>query len=228
MSDRKDDRNSMLEIHIIVMAKEPRAGTVKTRLCPPLTPVEAAGLARAALIDTLHVVARTNVRAHSVILEGDVGDWLPSSCAVIVQRQGDFAHRLAGAMEDAWDQHQIPIVLIGMDTPQVNSGLLASCARSLLQPDVDAVLGRAADGGYWIIGSREPVAGMFDGVPMSTDRTADVQLEKLEHLGLRTTLLPMLRDVDEFDDALAVAASAPDTEFARAVKKLSLGLLLHD
>ena len=91
----------------------------------------------------------------------------------------------AGAIEDAWERTPCPILLIGMDTPQVSVADLEAAAMTLLAPGVDAVLGLADDGGYWVIGSRHPVPGMFTGVPMSTDRTAASQLHRLDDLGLR-------------------------------------------
>ncbi len=82
------------------------------------------------------------------------------------------------------------------------------------------MLGPAADGGYWAIGFAAAAAGAFDGVPMSTDFTFDAQLARLARLGLRTRLLPPLRDVDTIEDAEQVAAAAPATRFAAAIGSL--------
>ncbi len=216
-----------LGVQIVVVAKEPRPGAVKTRLCPPLSPHEAAIVAEAALIDTMQVVARCRVRRRLVALDGAPGPWLPSNCEVMPQRPGPFAGRLEGAIEDAWARNGLPVLLIGMDTPQLEVALLESAAQALLTPGVDASLGPAEDGGYWLLGTRRPVSGMFAGVPMSTDRTAQVQLARLGALALRCSLLPMLRDVDTYADALAVARSAPHSVFASAIRALGAAVETH-
>jgi hypothetical protein len=207
-----------LAVQVVVIAKEPRPGAVKTRLCPPLTPEQAAELAEAALADTCRVVACTRVQGRVMALEGRTGRWVPPGCDIVVQRTGAFGERLAGAIDDAWALHPLPVLLIGMDTPQLDTQLVESAARALLDPGVDTVLGPANDGGYWLIGAREPVAGMFAGVPMSTDHTAAAQLRRLHTLSLTCSLLPTLRDVDTFEDALAVASASPHTAFARALR----------
>jgi glycosyltransferase A (GT-A) superfamily protein (DUF2064 family) len=88
-----------------------------------------------------------------------------------------------------------------------------SCAR-LENSAVDVVLGATFDGGYWGIGFKQPVPGAFACVPMSAPNTFDRQVERLSALGLSHAVLPRLRDVDTFDDACAVAAPIPASEFA--------------
>jgi uncharacterized protein len=83
------------------------------------------------------------------------------------------------------------------------------------------VLGPALDGGYWTIGLRRPHASAFSGVPMSRADTCAAQRRRLESLGLRTALLPPLRDVDTIDDAAAVARTCPRTHFAAAFTRVA-------
>ena len=90
-------------------------------------------------------------------LEGRPGPWVPPGCDIVVQRTGTFGERLAGAIDDAWSLHPLPVLLIGMDTPQLTTWLVEGAARALLAPGVDTVLGPANDGGYWLIGTRAPV-----------------------------------------------------------------------
>ena len=104
-----------------------------------------------------------------------------------------------------------------MDTPQVTRGDLARGLERLAAPGVDAVLGPAADGGYWAIGLREAQPRAFLGVPMSTAWTGRAQRARLRRLGLRVALLPALRDVDRIADARAVAALRTAGRFARAL-----------
>jgi rSAM/selenodomain-associated transferase 1 len=204
---------------LLVIAKAPVAGRVKTRLCPPCTPAEAAALASAALADTLAAAALAERAARRVlVLDGLAGDWLPPGFDVIPQRGDGLAERLAAAFADAGE----PALLIGMDTPQVTPALLDAGMAAL--DGAGAVLGMAPDGGYWAIGLRRPDAAVFRGVPMSAPITAAVQAARLAALGLRTASLPPLRDVDTIADAHAVAAAAPGSRFAAALAGLRLRL----
>jgi uncharacterized protein len=198
---------------LVVIAKAPRPGHSKTRLCPPCTPRQAASLARAALADTLDAVRATPVSRHVIVLDGDPGDWLPGGFEVLPQRGGGLDERLANAFEDVAG----PALLIGMDTPQVTPRDLRDTLALLAEPAIDAVLGPAPDGGYWAIGLREPDPDVFLGVPMSSARTCRVQRSRLSQLGLRVGELPALRDVDRIADAHAVAKLAPTGRFARAL-----------
>jgi rSAM/selenodomain-associated transferase 1 len=200
---------------LLVIAKEPVAGRVKTRLCPPCTPGEAAALASAALADTLAAASRTVRAARRVlVLDGDGGDWIPPGFDVVAQRGDGLAARLDAAFADAGG----PALLIGMDTPQVTPALLDAGIAAL--DGAPAVLGAALDGGYWAIGLRRRDPAVFRGVPMSVATTAVVQRVRLAALGLPTAILPPLRDVDTFADARAVAAEAPGSRFAEAFRAL--------
>jgi len=203
---------------LLVIAKAPVAGASKTRLCPPCSPQQAAGLARAALCDTLHAVAATpGVQRRVLVLDGAPGPWLPRGFEVVPQRGGGLAARLAHAFAAC----EGPALLVGMDTPQLTPALLAAGARAL-GAGAASVLGLAADGGYWAIGLRRSDGAVFDGVPMSTARTGAAQRARLVALGLAPVMLPVLRDVDRIADAIAVAAAAPATRFARALGRLEL------
>jgi uncharacterized protein len=197
---------------LIVIAKEPAPGRSKTRLCPPLSAEAAAGLAEASLADTLAAAAACPARRHVLVLDGEVGDWLPPGFEVIAQRGEGLDERLASAFEDVAES----ALLIGMDTPQVSPELLAAALRELGRARTDAVLGPALDGGYWAIGLRRPRRELFLGVPMSSPATCAAQLARLRGAGLRVRKLPPLRDVDVIDDARAVAGLAPGSRFAQA------------
>jgi rSAM/selenodomain-associated transferase 1 len=196
---------------LVVIAKAPVAGHSKTRLCPPLEPAQAATLAEAALADTLQAVAWTPGATRRVlVLDGEPGPWLPAGFEVLAQRGDGFGQRLANAVRDIGE----PLLMVGMDTPQLTRALLADALQRLDDPAVDAVLGPTPDGGYWAIGLAAADPSVFDGVPMSTAQTGARQRARLDELGLRTVQLDTLRDVDTFDDATAVAALAPWTRFA--------------
>ena len=200
---------------LLVIAKAPVPGRVKTRLCPPCTPEQAARLARAALEDTLAAAAgATHAGRRLLVLDGAPGAWLPPEWEVVEQRGDGLAERLAAAFEDAGG----PAFLVGMDTPQVSPALLAAGIDAV--QEADAVFGAALDGGYWGIGLRGPDPRVFDRVPMSADNTGAVQLVRLAILGLRTAILPPLRDIDTIEDARAVALEAPHGRFAAALATL--------
>jgi hypothetical protein len=110
-------------------------------------------------------------------------------------------------------------VQIGMDTPQLGAGDLDAAMAALAGPGVDAVLGPAADGGWWAIGLRRPHPRTFTGIATSRPDTGARQADRLAALGLRTHRLPVASDVDTWDDALAVAALSPGSSFAAAVRR---------
>ncbi len=200
---------------VVVIAKAPRAGRVKTRLTPVFTPHEAATLAAAAIRDTLDAARGTGTRTF-VAWEGPRPTWLGPELEVVDQRGEGLGERLDAALHDALgDTQDRPTLLVGMDTPQVTSAHLHADWHG-----ADAVLGMCEDGGYWAIGLRRYRPGLFDGVPMSTDHTGAAQLERLRACGLSVHLLPPMRDIDEPEDAAAVAALAPETRFARTYRRI--------
>jgi len=205
-------------LHVIVMAKEPRPGRAKTRLCPPCTPEEAAAVATAALADTLHAVADCGATRKVLALDGDPGPWLPPGFEVIPQRGRDFNERLI----HAWADTGGPGIQIGMDTPQVTAseldGLLdrIDCGAARR-----AVLGHADDGGWWVIGWRaaDP-RSVFAGIPMSSSVTGQAQEHRLLAMGFDIFQADAKRDIDDVEDLCAVAGEAPDLRTAALARTL--------
>ncbi|MFE6486783.1 DUF2064 domain-containing protein [Streptomyces sp. NPDC057757] len=196
---------------LLVIAKEPVPGRVKTRLTPPFTPREAALLAEASLVDTLRTVAATPAARHVLVLDGTPGSWLPPGFDVVPQCAGGLDERLAAAFAGC----EGPALLIGMDTPQVTPELL-----TVDFADCDAYFGPAEDGGFWALGLATPDPELLRGVPMSTPHTGTVQRARLTAAGLRVRDLPALRDVDTAADAQAVATAAPHSRFATELTRL--------
>ncbi|MCC5950953.1 MAG: DUF2064 domain-containing protein [Acidimicrobiia bacterium] len=206
--------------HLTVVAKAPVPGRVKTRLCPPCTPEQAALVAAACLQDTLEAAAACRADEVVLALDGDGSHrWVPPSVRVIDQGTGALADRLC----HTWETTGTPGLQIGMDTPQVTPELLDDCLDRLAQPGIDAVLGPASDGGWWAIGLTVPCTGAFAGIPTGRHDTGERQHRRLLELGLRVELLPVLRDVDDLADARAVAADAPDTSLAAVLHTLEQG-----
>ncbi|MGW3647797.1 TIGR04282 family arsenosugar biosynthesis glycosyltransferase [Streptomyces sp. NPDC000878] len=198
---------------LLVIAKEPRPGRVKTRLTPPFTPAQAAALAEASLADTLRTVAATPATRRVLVLDGAPGPWLPPGFDVVPQCPGGLDERLAAAFASC----DGPALLIGMDTPQVTPALL-----TVDFADCDAYFGPAEDGGFWALGLADPEPALLRGVPMSTPTTGAVQRARLVAAGLRVRDLPRLRDVDTAADAEAVAALAPHGRFAAELHRLGV------
>ncbi|MER6692649.1 TIGR04282 family arsenosugar biosynthesis glycosyltransferase [Streptomyces minutiscleroticus] len=196
---------------LLVVAKEPRPGRVKTRLTPPYTPQEAAALAEAALADTLDAVAAAPATRRMLVLDGRPGPWLPPGFDVVPQCGGGLDERLAAAFAACGE----PALLVGMDTPQITPSLLTVDFE-----DCDAYLGPAEDGGFWALGLADPDPALLRGVPMSTARTGALQHERLLAAGLRVRGLPRLRDVDTAADAAAVAAATPRGRFGARFRAL--------
>ncbi|WP_030413204.1 TIGR04282 family arsenosugar biosynthesis glycosyltransferase [Streptomyces sp. NRRL S-1448] len=202
---------------VLVIAKEPVPGRVKTRLTPPYTPDEAAQLAAAALYDTLLAVRAMPARRRTVVLDGHPGDWLPDGFEVRPQCAGGLDERLAAAFAASPG----PTLLLGMDTPQVTAELLAPALELTAWQHHDAWFGPAEDGGFWALGLADPDPRLLRGVPMSTAATGAAQRARLAAAGLRIGDLPVLRDVDTAADALRVAAQAPTGRFATTLARLT-------
>jgi uncharacterized protein len=235
----------VLAAQVLVIAKAPVPGRVKTRLTPPFSPVQAARLAEAALADTMTAAARVPAARHVIALDGAPGRWLPAGFDVIGQHGTGLDERIATAFSQAYARLRLPVVLIGMDTPQVTPELLESAIRPLLgdganqagtfagmpgwpgeasaagdAPVADATLGLADDGGFWLLGLRRPDPRLVYGVPMSTPYTGAAQLARLAGAGLRVCHLPRCTDVDTAADAVTVARQIPRSRFAATLRAI--------
>jgi glycosyltransferase A (GT-A) superfamily protein (DUF2064 family) len=200
---------------VVVFAKSPVPGRVKTRLSPPYTRVDAARLAAAALQDTLAAALATR-RSVVLALDGAPPKWVPAAVHVVPQVRGAFDVRLAAAVTAG---RPGPVVVVGMDTPQLTPRLLGLAADAV-DGATAAVFGPALDGGWWLLGLASPRPDLLLGVPASTPHTGTLQRRRLVDAGLSVTDLPELRDVDTADDVTAVARAAAGTRFARLVRRL--------
>jgi rSAM/selenodomain-associated transferase 1 len=211
---------------VLVLAKAPRPGRVKTRLCPPCTPEQAAHVASAALRDTLDAVDRMARAARRVLVVEGLADettvdgllWPRPGWEVCDQRGSALGERIANAFADTAERG-LASLLIGMDTPQVTGQLLSRCAAGLDRGD--AVLGPARDGGWWLLALRDPaMATALRTVPTSQPDTGALTRAALVHRGAVTGRAPVLRDVDTAADARWVAARCPaGSRFATAVAR---------
>lgn len=189
----------MIETRICVLAKPPVAGAVKTRLAAAIGATRATELARAFLIDTCAAV-RTTPRARACLATtGPVEAALAAELAVPIwpQGEGDLGARLervlARALEDA--THAIAI---GGDTPGLPPQLLEAARAGLAT--ADAVIGPAADGGFYLLGLRRCPRGLLADLPWSVPETCERTVEQLRRRGLSVVELPPWSDVDHAAD----------------------------
>jgi len=200
---------------VVVLAKDPVPGRVKTRLQSRFSPAQAAELARAAIDDTFTAVRAAGPARVLAAWAGTGTDAVPADVEVTAQVDGGLDRRIEAALEHAFVGADGPVLLVGMDTPQLTATDLDVDWRS-----TDAVLGLTPDGGYWVIGLRSFVPGCVQGVPMSTEHTGRAQLDRLRSLGLRVTRLGELDDVDTPTDAALLAQRSPHLRFATAYRSM--------
>ena len=203
---------------VVIIAKSPVPGAVKTRLQPTFSAAEAAALAAASIRDTLDTVAAVGPARTVLAWDGPPVRWLPPDVDVVPQRGSTLDERLENAFGDVYAAEggdPTTVFLVGMDTPH-----LTPSDFDLRWGTGDAVLGPSVDGGFWAIGFRRYVPGSIRGVPMSTPDTGTAQLARLSERGLRVRLLPRKRDVDDPSDAAAVASAAPESRFGRLHRRL--------
>jgi len=189
---------------LIVFAKAPIPGEVKTRLCPPLDPDEAASLHGTLVLDAVErakglpgaslYVAGAPDLAHPFfkVLEGRYG------AKLLPQRGPDLGARMKWAMQDAFEQGAEGVLLTGTDLPTLPRARLMESLTLIKKHDV--VLGPTTDGGYYLIGLRKMVPALFEGIAWTTASVFADTKKKIEDAGLSLGLLPECRDLDTLED----------------------------
>jgi rSAM/selenodomain-associated transferase 1 len=210
MSGRRDTGTA-----VVVFAKAPRAGAVKTRLCPPLSPAAAARLYRCFLLDTLDrvravggitpVIAYAPRRARAFFAAAQ------PRMRLVPQTGSDLGARMAGTFERLFARGFTAVVMVGADSPTLPPDYLRAAVRTLGAGTVDGVLGPSDDGGYYLIGLRAPCPELFAGVPWSTGRVLAETLERGRRAGWRLGSLPGWYDVDSVEDLRRLAAELRTT-----------------
>lgn len=190
----------MSDTRIVIFAKAPRPGAVKTRLIPVLGSAGAARLAERMLIRTLDEALAADLGAVELCADPAFNEpaWhgvhLPPGVQTSTQGAGDLGDRMARAAQRALDQHQ-PVLLIGIDCPQLNAQSLRDAA--LLLKTHHAVMHPATDGGYTLLGLAAFDPALFSAIPWSTHQVAALTRERLAALGWRTAVGRTLADIDE-------------------------------
>lgn len=199
---------------LILFARFPEPGHTKTRLVPLLGPERAAAAYRRVAEATAREAARLNRRGieRVVCVEpaskmGEISRWLGSSFSYRPQVEGNLGDRLAAAFARAFAPGAARVVAVGTDCPGLDASILGRAFDALASHE--AVLGPAADGGYYLIGMARPLPGVFMEIPWSTAEVAGVTLRRLREEGASVSILDVLRDLDTPEDFEALAARWP-------------------
>jgi len=232
-----------LSCAIGVMAKAPQAGRSKTRLCPPLTPVQAAAMSAAFLRDTTENMAAAARQAavapyaayaplgtESLLLA-----CLAEGTELLLADGGEvaapgvtgFGRCLLHAIEAMLGAGHTAACVLSSDSPTIPTAFIVQAARLLLAPGDRAVLGPADDGGYYLLGLKAPHAAMFRDIAWSTDTVADTTRARAREIGLDLIELAPWYDVD---DAASLSVLLRESEgYAAPATRAAIGRLgLHD
>jgi rSAM/selenodomain-associated transferase 1 len=186
---------------LAVMAKVPVPGLVKTRLCPPLTPGQAAALARCLLLDTLAKVRQTPGAAPCLVYapagaRGAFRDLAGDDIALLPQEGRDLGERMHRLSSRLLAAGCAAVVILGTDSPTLPAAVLADAVAHVRRGKDDLILGPSEDGGYYLIGLSRPQPDLFAGVAWGGSGVLADTRERARRRGLRVRLLPRWWDVD--------------------------------
>ncbi len=193
---------------LVVVAKEPVPGRVKTRLFPHLSPEEATGLYESFLRDTLGemetlqeidlAIAFTPAEAQETF-----SSFACSRFGLFPQRGKDLGERLLNIFVEKLKQRYEAVSIINSDSPDLQRGMVIESFRLLLSDEAEAVFGPCHDGGYYLVGLKAVCPELFRNIPWSTDRVLSISLETAKRIGLKARLLPFWDDIDTFEELLS-------------------------
>jgi uncharacterized protein len=191
-------------IAVAIMAKAPRPGAVKTRLCPPLLAAEAAALYRCFLLDKIAAVQALSGVRPMVAYTPDEAQAefavLAPDFALVPQRGPDLGARLHTTLASLLAAGHPGAIAVDSDTPTLPREFLQQAVDCLTGPGPDVVLGPTEDGGYYLIGVRAANRALFDDMPWSTAAVLEITLRRAAAAGLQTVCTPAWFDVDTPDD----------------------------
>ncbi len=202
---------------LVMMAKAPRAGDVKTRLCPPLSHETAAALYRGFLLDTTTKIA-TLQRVQPVISYAPasagaffaslVPDWMS-----LPQSGQDLGDRMSNCFSQLFARGYDHVLLTGSDLPTLPLSIFQQAVQLAASSCADIILGPSEDGGYYLIGLRRPCPALFRAMTWSTPDVLGETVGRATDLGLRIAYLPTWYDIDTPTDLtrLQAALSRPYT-----------------
>ncbi len=208
---------------LVIMVKTPRPGSVKTRLVPPLSYKEAAGLYRCFLKDIFNSVLKLKglsiYAAYAPEGGKEIIGLIPEGIKAFPQEGRGLGKRISNVFKTLFDKGHKNITVIGSDSPDLPRNYIKE-AFSRLDNRVKVVLGPAKDGGYYLIAMNEFNAGLFTGIPWSTRDVLEETIKKARVNSITLKLLKPWHDVDIADDIhyLKKSRSTPfSSEFLRTL-----------
>ncbi len=190
---------------VVVFAREPVPGRVKTRLAAAIGEAVAARVYAVVLEHTLAVAAGAGFDPVASFAEAPSPRWAGElALRWEVQRGDDLGERMHDAFDRRFEEAFDRVVIVGSDCPLLRREHLTGAADAL--EDAPVVLGPSADGGYWLVGQRRPGVDLFSGVPWSSPRTLAATRQRLENLGTKWVELEELDDLDTEADLHAALA----------------------
>ncbi len=195
---------------IVIMAKAPRPGSVKTRLASMLGAVRCSELQEQLIrqaVSLATLVAPTYVSFDPIDADGEMRQLVADEVAMFVQHGMNIGERMANAVEEVFALNNGPVLVIGTDVPTLKEHHLRA-AFAALDFGHDVVFGPAYDGGYYLAGLSKPIRGLFDIDPTlwSGPGALEASIEAARHLCLSIATVQKLRDLDTSDDAAAMLA----------------------
>lgn len=188
---------------LVIMARAPVPGKVKTRLQPHLTPGQCASLYLAFLRDVIALAA--SIPSYTLFLaftpreeSALFRDLLLPEIELIPQNTSDLGRRMHGIMSQLEARGYSPLVIAGSDLPTLQPATLELALECLQGSDL--CLGPCPDGGYYLVGARHAWAPVFQGIPWSTPEVFRLTMEKARAASMSVALLEECADVDTFDD----------------------------
>ena len=195
---------------LIVFIKNPEKGKVKTRLASVSGDEVALEIYHFLLGKTRS--AALGVECTRLLCYSDyvpaTDEWPADAFLKMVQSPGNLGQRMASAFQAAFCSGAKKAVIIGSDCPRLDSALIQDAFGAL--DNNDFVLGPALDGGYYLLGMRNFMPELFEGIPWSTASVAEDTLRLIRTAGRNCQLLPRLSDIDEYEDWIAYVSSNPD------------------
>jgi rSAM/selenodomain-associated transferase 1 len=200
------------------MAKLPALGQAKSRLSPPLSPAQAVALYEALLRDTIHLAARLqDVQLAIALTPPEGADYFrrisPPETRLLPVAGANIGDCLNQALGQLLADGYAQAVALNSDGPTLPLSYLQQAFAELENADVDVVLGPSEDGGYYLIGLKQPHPGLFQGIAWSTERVTAQTLTKARAMGLEVVQLPSWYDVDtaaDLDRLRAELSTLPD------------------
>lgn len=212
---------------LVLMAKAPEPGKVKTRLVPPLTPAEAAEFYHCLLVDQLdHLASFGGADLYLAYAPDDAAGFfqrlVPRRMSCFPQRGGDIGERMNHCFVEMTARGYRNVVVIGSDLPPLPLPFLETAFGMLQEGQRSVVLGPSRDGGYYLIGMNRSWPQVFADIPWSSSQVLACTVARLNGLGAPPALLPRWMDIDSFEDLLEWKSAAVDRLSARATNVSAL------